>query len=197
MNIRKHLVAKAATTVSLAAALFTASAALHSQAAEGPARSGGVQMSSTTQSDNGSVRQQAQATTVDRQHSAMGARRASLLVVVAHPDDEIFLGGVLASLAERGIHVTLACATKGEAGKAHPSVGTVVDLGALRAEELRVSCERLGIDRPVFLVFHDSGRDERLRRDDPHALAMVDMLEVEAAVRGVIEDVRPAGAAHL
>jgi N-acetyl-1-D-myo-inositol-2-amino-2-deoxy-alpha-D-glucopyranoside deacetylase len=112
-------------------------------------------------------------------------------VVLAHPDDEIFLGGVLASLAERGIRVTLACATKGEAGKAHPSVGTVQDLGALRAEELRVSCDRLGIDRPVFLGFHDSGRAERLRRDDPHALAVADMLEVEAAVRGVIEDVRP------
>lgn len=49
-------------------------------------------------------------------------RRASLLIVLAHPDDEIFHGGVLVHLAERGVRVTLACATDGEAGKPHPSV---------------------------------------------------------------------------
>ena len=54
-------------------------------------------------------------------------RPASLLIVLAHPDDEIFHGGVLAHLSERGVRVTLACATDGEAGKAHPSVGPVED----------------------------------------------------------------------
>src|SRR5215207_3938848 len=118
-------------------------------------------------------------------------RRASLLVVVAHPDDEIFHGGVLADVSARGARVTLVCATKGEAGKPHPSVGSVRDLGVLRAEELRVSCSRLGIDEPVFLGFHDSARKERQRHDDPRALANVDMLDVETAVRRVIEDVQP------
>lgn len=118
-------------------------------------------------------------------------RRASLLIVLAHPDDEIFHGGVLAHLSERGARVTLACATDGEAGKPHPSVGPVEDLGALRVEELRLSCTRLGIDQPVLLRFHDSARKERQRHDDPHALANVDMLDVEAALRGVIADVKP------
>ena len=58
-------------------------------------------------------------------------RPASLLVVLAHPDDEVLHGGILASLSERGVRVTLVCATDGEAGKAHPSVGPVEDLGAL------------------------------------------------------------------
>jgi len=119
------------------------------------------------------------------------SRRASLLVVFAHPDDEIFHGGTLMYLSQRGVRVTLACATNGEAGKAHPSVGTVSDLGALRVEELRVSCGRLGIDPPVLLGFHDSARGERQRHDDPRALANVDMLEVEAAIRQVIEEVTP------
>jgi N-acetyl-1-D-myo-inositol-2-amino-2-deoxy-alpha-D-glucopyranoside deacetylase len=118
-------------------------------------------------------------------------RHASLLIVLAHPDDELFHGGILAHLSERGVRVTLACATDGEAGQPHPSVGPVNDLGAVRAEELRVSCERLGIEPPVRLRFHDSARKERLRRDDPHALANVDMLDVEAAVRGIIADVKP------
>jgi N-acetyl-1-D-myo-inositol-2-amino-2-deoxy-alpha-D-glucopyranoside deacetylase len=118
-------------------------------------------------------------------------RPASLLMVLAHPDDEIFVGGILAHMSEGGVRVTLACATRGEAGKAHPSVGTVQDLGALRTEELRASCARLGIAEPIFLGFHDSGRNERLRRDDPRALAIADMLDVEAAVRKVIQDARP------
>jgi len=119
------------------------------------------------------------------------SRRASLLVVLAHPDDEIFHGGTLMHLSEQGVRVTLACATNGEAGKAHPSVGAIDDLGALRSEELRLSCRRLGIDAPVLLGFHDSARGERQRRDDPRALANVDMLEVEAAIRRVIDDVAP------
>jgi N-acetyl-1-D-myo-inositol-2-amino-2-deoxy-alpha-D-glucopyranoside deacetylase len=118
-------------------------------------------------------------------------RRPSLLAVFAHPDDEIFHGGMLAHLSERGVHVTIACATNGEAGKPHPSVGAVEDLGALRAEELRLSCSRLGIAEPVFLGFHDSARKERLRRDDPQALVNVDMLEVEAAIRKVIQELKP------
>ena len=118
-------------------------------------------------------------------------RRASLLVALAHPDDEIFHGGVLAHLSDRGARVTLVCATDGEAGKPHPSVGPVDDLGALRVEELRRSCAGLGIEEPVLLRFHDSARKERQRHDDPHALANVDMLDVEAALRGIIAEVKP------
>ena len=118
-------------------------------------------------------------------------RRASLLIVLAHPDDEIFSGGVLAHLSERGVRVTLACATNGEAARPHPSVGQVDDLGALRVEELRLSCARLSIGEPLLLGFHDSARKERQRHGDPHALANVDMLDVEAAIRGIIADVKP------
>ena len=118
-------------------------------------------------------------------------RPASLLVVLAHPDDEIFHGGVLAHLSDRGVRVTLVCATDGEAGKPHPSVGPVDDLGALRVEELKLSCHRLGLEPPVLLRFHDSARKERQRHDDPHALANVDMLDVEAAIRGIIIDTKP------
>jgi N-acetyl-1-D-myo-inositol-2-amino-2-deoxy-alpha-D-glucopyranoside deacetylase len=122
----------------------------------------------------------------------MSVRRASVLAVYAHPDDELFHGGaMLTHLARRGARVTIACATKGEAGKAHPSVQPVEDLGALRAQELRVSCERLGLEEPRFLGFRDSARKDRQRHDDPRALANVDMLEVEAAIRRVIDDIHP------
>ena len=116
----------------------------------------------------------------------------SVLAVYAHPDDELFHGGgLLAHLATQGVRITLACATRGEAGKVHPSVGPYTDVGALRSEELRQSCAILGFEDPVFLGFRDSARKERQRHDDPRALANVDMLEVEAAIRAVIADVKP------
>jgi LmbE family N-acetylglucosaminyl deacetylase len=119
-------------------------------------------------------------------------RPTSVLAVYAHPDDELFHGGgMLAHLSDRGVRVVLACATRGEAGRPHASVQPVADLGALRAAELHRSCELLGIEPPVFLGFHDSARKERQRHNDPRALANVDMLEVEAAIRRVIEDVKP------
>ena len=98
-------------------------------------------------------------------------RPASLLIVLAHPDDEVFHGGVLAHLRERGVRVVLVCATDGDAGKVHPSVGPVSDLGALRIEELRLSCSRLGIEDPVhrkryFQMLEWMLKDERESRTD-------------------------------
>jgi LmbE family N-acetylglucosaminyl deacetylase len=41
----------------------------------------------------------------------------SLLVILAHPDDESFaIGGTLAKYAAAGARITLICATRGEAG---------------------------------------------------------------------------------
>ena len=118
-------------------------------------------------------------------------RPASLVIALAHPDDELFHAGVLADLSERGVRVTLVCATNGDAGRPHPSAGSLADLGATRVEELRLSCRRLGIEQPVLLGFHDSARKERFRRDDPQALANVDMLTVETALRRVIASTKP------
>jgi hypothetical protein len=45
--------------------------------------------------------------------------------------------------------VTLVCATDGEAGNPHPSVGPVEDLGALRVEELKLSKQRFAESSPT------------------------------------------------
>jgi N-acetyl-1-D-myo-inositol-2-amino-2-deoxy-alpha-D-glucopyranoside deacetylase len=116
----------------------------------------------------------------------------TLMAVFAHPDDEAFsVGGTLAHYADRGVKVVLVCATRGEAGKITDPAMTVTDLGKQREHELEVACEALGIPAPIFLDFHDSGRAERIRHDDPLALMNVDVLDLEAAIRPLIEEHQP------
>ena len=114
------------------------------------------------------------------------------MAVFAHPDDEAFSsGGVLAHYANRGVRVTLVCATRGEAGKITDPTLTIEDLGRHREEELRRACRALGIPDPVFLKYHDSGRQERVRKDDPLALMNVDPLDVATQLLDLIEQFRP------
>lgn len=117
----------------------------------------------------------------------------SILAVLAHPDDEVFgCGGTLSRYASLGARVTVACATRGEAGKVtDEALGVVADVGALRELELQRACAALGVEPPVFLGYRDSGRLERFRKDDALALANADPLEVEARILDAIEETRP------
>lgn len=76
----------------------------------------------------------------------------SLLAVFAHPDDEsIACGGLLALCADRGVRVTLLCATHGE------NRGGVRDEGWFeqRARELDEAARILGIAEVVLLDYRD------------------------------------------
>lgn len=118
--------------------------------------------------------------------------RPTLLAVFAHPDDEAFsVGGTLTHYARLGVNVILACATRGEAGKITVPGMTVDDLGAQREQELREACRALEIPDPVFLDYHDSGRYERTRHDDPKAMMNVNPLDVEVRLRELIARVQP------
>lgn len=116
----------------------------------------------------------------------------TILAVFAHPDDEAFsVGGTLTHYARRDVRVVLACATRGEAGKITVPGMTVDDLGHQRELELREACKALEIPAPTFLDYHDSGRYERIRHDDPLALMNVDPLTVETKLRALIQEVQP------
>jgi len=76
-------------------------------------------------------------------------REQSLLVVLAHPDDESFpIGGTLAKYAAEGTHVTLISATRGEAGIPWTSPPATA---AIRERELRAAAAVLGIAEVRFL----------------------------------------------
>jgi LmbE family N-acetylglucosaminyl deacetylase len=83
----------------------------------------------------------------------------TLMVVHAHPDDEVLTtGGLLARAAEQGLRTVLVTCTGGEAGEiADPSLATPSTLGAVRRRELRAACRVLQISRLHLLGYRDSG----------------------------------------
>ncbi len=76
-------------------------------------------------------------------------RLQRVLVVVAHPDDEVFCSGLLLELKERGCLITILCVTRGEGGPCGQH--TREELGAVRSREMSRSCEVLGVDELIFL----------------------------------------------
>lgn len=75
---------------------------------------------------------------------------SGILMVLAHPDDESFVGGgTLSYYAEKGVPTALLCATDGQAGRAGLTGGdplvTRDQLGQLRREELARAARILGI----------------------------------------------------
>lgn len=88
-----------------------------------------------------------------------------ILAVFAHPDDEVFCaGGTLARHAARGAEVMVVSATQGEAGQIHDArLATRRTLGPVRAQELQLSCQQLGVQQAVCLDYGDGA----LQDNDP------------------------------
>jgi LmbE family N-acetylglucosaminyl deacetylase len=106
-----------------------------------------------------------------------------LLGVFAHPDDEVFCaGGTFARYAKRGVEIMVVCATRGEAGQIRDArIATRRTIGAVREQELRSACDRLGV-RHVRLLDHRDGELSDLEFD-----SLVG--EIVAAVREFRPDV--------
>jgi N-acetylglucosamine malate deacetylase 2 len=91
-----------------------------------------------------------------------------LMVIVPHPDDEVFgAGGLLARMAEAGRPTATLHLTRGRAGR---SLGLALpgDLGALREAELRASLATLGVGDVTVWDEHDFVPDAE-RGVDRHA----------------------------
>lgn len=75
----------------------------------------------------------------------------TLLLVVAHPDDETAFGDVLVRHAAQGGRVHVLIATDGKGGTRVTDIPAGDRLGALRREESRCAAKAIGIAPPVFL----------------------------------------------
>jgi LmbE family N-acetylglucosaminyl deacetylase len=113
-----------------------------------------------------------------------------LLVVVAHPDDETFgCGSLLLRAAAMGATTYVCCATRGELGEPAPGSGVPQDqLGRVREAELREAARLLGVERVDLLGYVDSGLSGPL---GPQSLVGAPFDDVQARIRGLIEDIEP------
>ncbi|NHA66498.1 PIG-L deacetylase family protein [Phycicoccus flavus] len=83
----------------------------------------------------------------------------TLLVVVAHPDDETFAcGSLLLAAASAGIRTVVVCAGRGEAGEVREGVDLPAGgIAELRETELRAAADLLGVAEVEVLGLVDSG----------------------------------------
>jgi LmbE family N-acetylglucosaminyl deacetylase len=76
---------------------------------------------------------------------------SGVVIVIAHPDDEVFVSGTICLCVERGFKVMLVCVTDDENGPGSRHGG----LGGLRKQELTNSARALGVSEVSFLGFAD------------------------------------------
>jgi N-acetyl-1-D-myo-inositol-2-amino-2-deoxy-alpha-D-glucopyranoside deacetylase len=118
---------------------------------------------------------------------------ATILAVLAHPDDESFgMGGTLAHYARRGCDVFLVCATRGEAGDVAPEhLQGFESIAEKRESELRCAAEHLGLKEVFFLPYRDSGMPGSPDNSHPQAQINASLDEVAGVVVKYIRELKP------
>jgi LmbE family N-acetylglucosaminyl deacetylase len=93
--------------------------------------------------------------------------KADLLVVIAHPDDDVLIGGILARLVlDEHKRVAVVYATNGDGGGNAVADESGQALGKVREIEARHALQILGIDNVWFLGGHDTPGQNPLRSLD-------------------------------
>jgi len=101
----------------------------------------------------------------------------SVLVVVAHPDDESFtLGAVVDAFTGGGSQVSVLCLTHGEASTPHGVEGSV---SGIRSQELTAAARELGVSQTT-LLHHPDGALSRLPRHGVAAEVLDSVADVAA-----------------
>lgn len=99
-----------------------------------------------------------------------------MLLVFAHPDDESFgMGGAIACYAERGVAISLICATNGDVGSVDPEyLAGYESVAALRKAELECAAHTLGIQEVILFGYRDSGMMGSPENNHPECLWQAD-----------------------
>jgi N-acetyl-1-D-myo-inositol-2-amino-2-deoxy-alpha-D-glucopyranoside deacetylase len=122
--------------------------------------------------------------------------RRTLMVVHAHPDDEVFsTGGILARYAAEGDRVVVVYGTRGEAGEMYdetldPAEATA-RLGEIREAECREACAVLGVREIYFLGYRDSGMVDTESNKHPDAFMNASLDEAAGRLLEIMRETRP------
>jgi LmbE family N-acetylglucosaminyl deacetylase len=92
---------------------------------------------------------------VSSREGAPSATLKTLVVLMAHPDDESPVAPILSRYAREGVQVHLIIATDGAQGAAHTAIPRGPELARVRADEARCATDALGIHPPILLGFPD------------------------------------------
>jgi LmbE family N-acetylglucosaminyl deacetylase len=123
----------------------------------------------------------------------VSAAGETIVFVHAHPDDEaIFTGGTMARLAAAGHRVVLVVATGGELGESPDGAGPLAALAARRSRETETAARLLGIERVVWLGYHDSGMAGDAANAAPGSFWSADVTVATARLAAVLADEGPA-----
>ena len=78
-----------------------------------------------------------------------------IMAVFAHPDDELSIGPLMAKYAREGAKVQLVTVTDGRYGTGQTDLKPGDELTALRNEEVNAAAARMGIEKPIWMGYHD------------------------------------------
>ena len=88
--------------------------------------------------------------------------KVDLLLVVAHPDDDVLAGTYFAKLLDEGKRIAVVFMTSGESGGNAAGVERATSLGLIRQTEARNDLSSIGISTVWFLTGRDTaGQDPR------------------------------------
>lgn len=116
-----------------------------------------------------------------------------MLVAFAHPDDEAFgMGGAIAYYSDRGVQISLICATNGDVGTVPPEyLSGYSSIGELRLDELRCAARALGIREVITFGYRDSGMMGTPENEHPQCLYRADRAELIGRIVREIRRLRP------
>lgn len=117
----------------------------------------------------------------------------TLLLVYAHPDDEIGNSGAMMKAKAHGHRVVLVTATRGEVGEIFnmDEAAARPRLGEIRTEELKAVDEIIGVDRQEFLGYRDSGMVDTPDNKDPRSFHQAKLEEAAARLAVILREERP------
>ncbi|WP_370183003.1 PIG-L deacetylase family protein [Alteriqipengyuania sp.] len=125
---------------------------------------------------------------------ATDQQSSPVLVILAHPDDELPMAPALAALVRTGADVRLLYTTRGDAGPGVSDYAPGEALAAARSAEATCAASALGLPAPRMLDFPDGGHgDEARGTPDGNGLAAALSREIQGIRPGTIITWGPDG----